>query len=223
MTLPRQEVAAGLVDEYGRFAELLRTLDESDWQKTSRCEGWAVGDVAAHVTGLLSDIVNGRLDDLGTPEGVNRQVSERRGKSPADVADELEQCRGLGEAVLSSFDDAAWEGPSPAGGDITLGEGVEGLWYDAYVHADDIRAAIGRPSEGGPGLRASVWHLADLLGKEQWGPATLALDGLEEIPVSGGGGRRITGEPLPFVLAATGRIDPSTLGLDETVNIYREQ
>ena len=44
-----------------------------------------------------------------------------------------------------------------------------------------------------------------------------------EFPVSGGGGQRVTGDPLEFVLAATGRTDPGALGLDETVNVYREQ
>ena len=31
----------------------------------------------------------------------------------------------------------------------------------------------------------------------------------------------MTGDPLAFVLAATGHADPAPLGLDETVNIYR--
>jgi hypothetical protein len=30
----------------------------------------------------------------------------------------------------------------------------------------------------------------------------------------------LTGDPLPFVLAATGRSDPAALGLDPSVNIY---
>jgi hypothetical protein len=63
--------------------------------------------------------------------------------------------------------------------------------------------------------------LADLLTHAGWGPATLALDGLEEFSVSGGGGQRVTGDPLSFVLVATGRLDPSELGLDPAVNVYR--
>ncbi len=48
----------------------------------------------------------------------------------------------------------------------------------------------------------------------------LALEGLPEFPVSGGGGRRIDGDPLVFTLVATGRADPATLDLDEGVNVY---
>jgi hypothetical protein len=36
-----------------------------------------------------------------------------------------------------------------------------------------------------------------------------------------GGGPAITGEPVQFVLAATGRAAPEPLGLDETINVYR--
>ena len=37
----------------------------------------------------------------------------------------------------------------------------------------------------------------------------------------GAGGPKITGDPYQFVLVASGRADPATLGLDATVNIYR--
>jgi uncharacterized protein (TIGR03083 family) len=220
VSLPRTEVTSGLVKELGNFAELIRTLDAADWATPTRCTGWSVGDVAAHVTGTLADITNGRLDGLGTPEVTEREVLERRGRTAAEVADELEQVTKLAADILGGFDDEAWASPAPAGLLMTLGQGVESLWYDAYLHGDDIRAALGRPSVGGDGVRASVSHVADMLSQQEWGPATLALDGTGEFPVSGGG-PRITGAPLPFVLAATGRGDPRPLGLDESVNIYR--
>jgi hypothetical protein len=37
----------------------------------------------------------------------------------------------------------------------------------------------------------------------------------------GNGGKRIEGDALAFVLAATGRADASTVGLGPDVNIYR--
>jgi hypothetical protein len=105
----------------------------------------------------------------------------------------------------------------------TTGEGVEGLWYDAFVHAEDIRAAVGRNREPGPGLRASLSHVADLLGRQAWPAATLAFEPYGEFAIGspGDGDRRFDGDPLEFVLVATRRLDRSVLGLDETVNIYR--
>ncbi|HEX7167509.1 MAG TPA: maleylpyruvate isomerase family mycothiol-dependent enzyme [Acidimicrobiales bacterium] len=225
MTLPREEVVKGLVDEIDEFGTLVASLSDDELAKPSRCEGWTVGDVAAHVTGQLADIVHGRFDGLGTPEVTQRQVDERRGRTGVELAAELKEANAIGKTIVESIDDAAWAGPAPGPVQTTMGEGVEGLWYDAYVHAEDIRSATGRPSERGPGLRASVAHLADLLTQRGYGPATLALDGLEAFPVSGGveagaGGKTIEGDPLDFVLVATGRRDPATLGLDDKVNVY---
>lgn len=219
MVLSRETVAAGVVDEYAAFAALLRSLDEGEWRAPSRCDGWSVADVAAHVAGTLTDVVSGRLEGLGTPEVTRREVDERRGRSPGDIADEVDRGAKVAADLVAAFDDAAWAGPAPPGVPGTLGEGVEALWYDTYVHADDIRVATGRASERGPGLDASVSHVAALLERNSWGPATLALDGTAETAV-GGGGRRITGDALEFVLAATGRADPTPLGLDAGVNIY---
>jgi uncharacterized protein (TIGR03083 family) len=222
MTLSRDAVTTGMIAEYQAFAELVRSVSDSEWQRPTRCEGWRVADVAAHVAGILDDVVHLRLDGIGTPEATQRQVDERRSFGPAELADELEQNTKLGIDVANGFDDDSWNGPAPAGLVHTVGWGVEGLWYDTFVHGDDIRAALGRQSVRPPAsLNGAVSHVAQLLEDRGWGPATLALDGVDEFPVGGGGGRRITGDPLEFVLAATGRLDPARIGLDETVNVYR--
>jgi uncharacterized protein (TIGR03083 family) len=221
MVMPRTAVVPGLLQELDDFSSLLRTLDDREWNTPSRCEGWTAGDVAAHLTGSMSDIVAGNLDGIGTPEVTQREVDERKGRSPGEIADELDAVTKASADLVAVFDDDAWNAPAPAGLPYSLGVGIEALWYDAYLHADDIRAAIGRPSERGPGLEAAVSHVAYFLGEKKWGPATLALDGMPEHEI-GGGGRRITGDPLTFVLAATGRGDPAPLGLDASVDIYGE-
>jgi uncharacterized protein (TIGR03083 family) len=219
MTLPRDDVSTGLLDELSSFEQLLRTIDDTEWAKPSRCEGWTVAGVASHAIGGIADVVNGRLDGLGTPEVTQREVHERAGRTPAELADEAAQVRKQSAETLALFDDAAWETPAPGGYDGTLGDGVEALWFDLYMHADDIRSALGRPSERGEGLRPSLSHIATELTKRDFEPATLAFDGFPDFAVSGGG-RRIDGDPLQFALVATGRDDPSTLGLDASVNLY---
>jgi uncharacterized protein (TIGR03083 family) len=220
MGLPREETLTGTADELAQFEELVRPLTATQWQAPTRCAGWAIGDVAAHVTGTIADIATGRLAELAAPDAPARQVAERRGRPPREVADELQQATKVVGDLAAGFDDAAWSGPAPAGIPGTLGEGIEAIWYDAYVHAEDIRSALGRQPARGPGLRVSVSHLADLLGRRGWGPAVLALDGLDEVPVSGGGGHRITGDPLTFVLVATGRLAAAEMELDRSVNVY---
>jgi uncharacterized protein (TIGR03083 family) len=209
MALPRTEVVQGFTDEMGRFSELVRSLEQTELAAPTRCAGWTAGDTAAHVAGTLADIIAGRLEGLGTPEVTQRAVDERRGRTGGELADELEQVAKVGADILAGFDDDAWKGPGPAGVNGTLGYGVESLWYDAYLHGDDIRVAIGKPSVYGPGLRAAVSHVTDTLAMNDWsGEAPVTVDSAPE-------------DMLAFVLAGTGRADPSTIGLDETVNIYR--
>ncbi|HEX9970059.1 MAG TPA: maleylpyruvate isomerase family mycothiol-dependent enzyme, partial [Acidimicrobiales bacterium] len=205
MTLSRTEVGPGLEKEYESLGELIRSLSDAEWQQPTRCEGWTTADVAAHVIGTLTDVVNGRLEGLGDPETIERQVGERRGRSQDELAEELEASGKVAKDMLAGFTDELWDMPAPAGVDGTLGWGVEALWYDTVVHADDIRTAVGRPSDPGPGIRAAVSHVAYELEKRSWGPATLAFDGMEEFQVGTGDGPRITGDPMRFVLTATGR------------------
>src|SRR5688500_8379307 len=199
MPLPRDVVLPGFVAEHEAFAELIRSLSDGDWKKPTRCEGWTVADVAAHVVGTLTEVANLRLDGLGTPEVTQRIVDERRGRTQHELADELEQSSKLASDLLAAFDDAGWQAPAPGGVQGTVGYGIETLWYDTYVHSDDIRAAAGRPSVRADGLRPSLSHIAQTLTEQGWPAATLSFGGLGEFEVSGGAGtdgRRITGDAL---------------------------
>jgi uncharacterized protein (TIGR03083 family) len=219
MTLPRTDVVPGLVAELEAFGALIGPLSAAEWEQPTRCEGWAVRDVASHVVGSMADVVSGQLEGLGSPEATAREVAERKGRGPAELVQELEAVTKLAADIAAAFDDASWEAPGPSGYEGTLGQGVEALWYDTYIHADDVRAALGRTSVRGPGLRASVHHVAHELDKLGWGPATLAFEGIEAVPV-GAGGAPHTGDALEFVLVASGRGDRAALGADAPPDIY---
>jgi uncharacterized protein (TIGR03083 family) len=221
--LSRQEVLSTYPGELEDFRDLVRGLGADDMALPTRCAGWTVGDVAAHVIGSLADVAAFDLDGVGTDEWTNKQVAARKGRSADELADELDGLIKTSGDLLQSFDDAAWDGPAPAGVTGTLGRGVEALQYDVYMHADDIRTALGRPTvKSAPGLRASVSHVAYVLEDQGHAPLTLKLDGCEAIEV-GGGGKEITGDAHDFVMATTGRGDPSAFGLGPEANIYREQ
>jgi uncharacterized protein (TIGR03083 family) len=224
VALPREEVVAGTADILARFEELIRSLDDKALNTPTRCEGWVIADVAAHVIGTMTQIANGQLQELTDPENGVRQVAMRKGRSGAELADELRDDIKIAQDLLAAFDDAAWAGPPPVEIPGTLGDAVEVIWYDTYVHTEDIYAALGRPPlHDKDSLRASVSHIVVSLESQGWGPGTIALDGIEEFKVGDGSGVRVTGDPLDFVLVGTGRKDPSVFGLDETVNIYRPQ
>jgi uncharacterized protein (TIGR03083 family) len=212
--LDRTTVGNGAIAEYEAFADLLDTLDPQEWRAPSRCVGFEVRDVAGHVVGLAEDVSKG-VPGSRTAE---QEAATVREDTPAQAAARLRTAITSLRGLLAVLDDAAWAGPSPVP-DVSLGHGVLTLWYDTYVHADDIRAATRRPSERGNGLEASVAYLAAELEQRGWGPASLALAGIGRYEV-GQGGAEVAGDPLQFVLVATGRADPATLGLDASVNIY---
>lgn len=199
MVLSRETVSQGLLDELDRFGALIGGLDDEQWTAPTRCEGWVVRDVAAHMVGTMADIAAGRLEGLGTPEVTQREVDERKDMTPKQLADECAEVRAATAGLLPAFDDAAWAARAPGGYDGSLGEAVEALWYDAYVHADDIRAALGMPTEIGPGLEVATAHVALFLDKLGWSG---------DLPSDGPAAHE-------FVLAATGRAD-----LPGVPNIY---
>src|SRR5579884_1285799 len=91
MTLSRTVAVPGMIAEYEAFGALIEGLTAEQWASPTRCESWTVADVAGHVVGQLTDVVSLRLEGLGTPEVTARQVAERRGRSAAELADELRQ------------------------------------------------------------------------------------------------------------------------------------
>jgi uncharacterized protein (TIGR03083 family) len=221
MTLERTTVLAGIPSEYGAFGQLVGSLGGGDLTTPSRYAGRTVADIAGHVIGTAVDLAQGRLDDQGTPEAIRRQAQERAGRTPKELADELAVAGPALSALLLQLPEDVWEVAAPSNPEHTLGYGIEAIWYDAYLHGDDIRDALGISSARGEGLHCAVHHVAGHLEHQNWGPATIALDGMERIEVCGGG-LEITGDPLDFVLAATGRGDPSAHGFDPTINMYAD-
>ena len=103
---------------------------------------------------------------------------------------------------------------------LTLGQGVHALLQDAYVHGDDIRAALGLPFDPGPGLRASLDFVLGAQLRDDAAAVDPAVARLVDVSIEDF--TRQTGmAEHDFLLAATGRADPARLGLPDCVNIFR--
>ena len=220
MTLSRTEVVVGLVDELEAFGALIAPLDEKAWAAPTRCDGWSVADVAAHVIGSMADVAGGRLEGLGTPEVTAREVAERQGRSPAELAAELASVTKLTVELAGAFDDAAWAGPGPG---RLRRVARRGRRSPVVRHVPPRRRHPGRPrsAERGrtrhPRERGACGHDAR---QEQVGAVNAALRRVGARDGRAWAGRVLTGDPMRFVLAATGRGDPAPLGLESSVNIY---
>jgi uncharacterized protein (TIGR03083 family) len=212
--LSRPQLIHGLSAEYTAFACLVAALTETEWRTPTRCSGWQVRDVAAHVTGNAADSADGTIGSRSPDE----QARALRGCAPSEIATTLHAANTRLRRILDRLPASLWDAPSAVPG-RTIGNGVLTLWYDAFVHGDDIRDALGQETPRGPGRAASVQWLRGELTRQGWSPATLALDGLTPLTI-GTGGPLITGDPLRFILIASGRGDPAAFGLDDSVNVH---
>ena len=201
MALPREQVSEGLLAELADFEQLIRPLSDEQWNTASRCAGWTVGDIARHVVGSMADVAAGQLDGLGTEPVTAREVAERQGRSASELADE---CVAVGEAaagLLPMFDDDAWSAEAPGGYEGTLGDGVEALWFDTWMHNNDIRSALGTDSVEGSAMAGGVSHVQFELRKR-------------------GKPDDVVGDPFTWLLVATGRAEPSLIGEGAPFDIY---
>lgn len=96
---------------------------------------WTVKDVVAHLSGLVDDWLNGRIDGYGTAHWTARQVDERRGWSFDEVlAEWRKNAPDLETLMETGTPDLPAHIPY-----ITVA--------DLVIHEHDIRGALGRPGE----------------------------------------------------------------------------
>ncbi|MEJ1200738.1 MULTISPECIES: maleylpyruvate isomerase family mycothiol-dependent enzyme [unclassified Streptomyces] len=155
-----------LAVERDELVPLLRSRADRDFAlPVAACPGWTVRDVLAHCSSALIRVVERRYEDgVFSPASNDRDIAERADWTNARILDELE--RGMTEA-----------GPliGRAGGvldAIALGE---------WVHAGDVRVALGEPGAyGGPGLPDALALLGTLTRDRGHVPLHADLDDVDE-------------------------------------------
>jgi uncharacterized protein (TIGR03083 family) len=136
-----------------RVCDLLAQLPDTEAAAVPvpACPGWTVTDAVAHLYGVVSDILEGNLDGVGTAPWADDQV---RRFAPWGLRQLLERWNEASPAV------EAMGGGFPA-------RSTAQFVFDACTHEHDIRGALGRP--GGRGSDSVHVGLAFIAG---------ALDGL---------------------------------------------
>jgi uncharacterized protein (TIGR03084 family) len=96
------EILAALDEQQAELDGLINPVDDSAWDKPSRCDGWTVSDVMLHLAqtnemaiGSLTDDFGGVLEDLtrnmragkDVDDGAGLMVDAQRGKSASEVYD----------------------------------------------------------------------------------------------------------------------------------------
>lgn len=180
-----------------RLAALLAsTGSDAGSQPIASCPGWAVKDAVAHLAGSVDDILNGRLDDVGSDEWTDTQVAARRDRPLSDILEEWER----GAVRL----------PEVIGGWPQEFQAL--LVADAVVHELDVREALGQP--GAVGSDSFAISLDVYLGQLAQRITASGLPALrvdvgpgEDDRVLGEGepGARVEAHPLDLLRCLTGR------------------
>ena len=176
-TLDKDEILAGLFASWNAIDRLLAELPEISWQIPTPLPDWAVRDVVAHIIGtesMLLGIATPEPDvDVTTLEHVHNDIGARNEfwirhlheEPDAALLARLRDVTGHRRAMLTKMIPEAWNAltQTPAGPD-SYGRFMRVRVFDCWMHEQDIRDALSRPSADD-----------DLTGPD----TTLALDEVE--------------------------------------------
>ncbi len=152
---PATDPAAPLLRQRRRLADELAGLDPEQWAAPSRCEGWSVQDVVAHLIGTnqfwalsISSGLAGSptrylasFDPVVTPR---QMVDGLRGQTPDEVLAGFVQSNDVLAGALADVKDGAWSTPAEAPpGHIAIHAVVLHALWDSWVHERDVLLPLG--------------------------------------------------------------------------------
>ncbi len=176
-----------------RFSSFVVELDRETLQTLVPATPlWTVHDVIAHVAGVASDIVTGRMDGAVSDAWTQRQVDERKGHTVADIAEEWSECGSRVETILGEV------GPS-----------MSATVMDAWMHEHDVYGALQSPGRrNGEGLRLCL-RAANAIGPKLEGADLPALhlhtDGYDRSIGAGQPVVTVSGDAFDIARALFGR------------------
>jgi len=152
---PLGDVAAPMLRQRTRLADLLAGLDDEQWRAPTRCARWTVQDVVAHLIGTdqfwtwsIAAALAGEptrllsaFDPVTTPEQMVEAVRER---STTETLDRFREGIDALAAVVTPIDDEQWSalGEAPPGHIALRAVVLHALW-DAWIHERDIVLPLG--------------------------------------------------------------------------------
>lgn len=154
--LDKDEVLGGLFGSWDDLDTLLSGLSAEQWQADTALPGWRVQDVLSHVIGTESflqgvplptpDCDPTQLAHVHNEIGAMNElwVRDLRDASPEAVLERFRSITADRRKALTDMSDEVWnqQVPTPAGPD-TYGRFMRVRTFDCWMHAQDIRDALG--------------------------------------------------------------------------------
>jgi uncharacterized protein (TIGR03083 family) len=122
------EYGSAYAESRERLVELMTSLSDEELSKpVPACPGWRTRDVLAHVVGIATDTLSGRIEGAGSEEYTSRQITERKENSVEEMASEWSEHAPAFEEMLDTIH------PAISGGIVA----------DLVTHEQDARGALG--------------------------------------------------------------------------------
>ncbi len=180
-TVDKSAVLPGLFAVWDSLDALLDGLPEDQWQAATPLPGWCVKAVVSHIIGTESflegvappapDVDVKALEHVRNDIGAMNEcwVRHLSAESGADVLERFRSVTNGRREDLPAMSDEDWNAvrPTPAGME-TYGRFMRIRTFDCWMHEQDIRMALQRPSSddelGGPASQLSLDEIAATMG-----------------------------------------------------------
>ena len=187
------EIAA-LTEQQHELSDLLGPLDDDDWARPSRCDGWSVADVVLHLaqtnemaigsaqgrfTDALDTLTRGVQTAGNVDDGADVMVQHQRGAPPSEVRARWQQSADALRAALVDVDPhqrVDW-----VAGQLTARTLATTRLAETWIHTGDVADALDIALVPGDRLR----HVARLA----WRTLPYAFDACRARPARPGGVR----------------------------------
>jgi uncharacterized protein (TIGR03083 family) len=233
-TLDKSDVLSGLFAVWDAIDALLDGLPEAQWQAATPLPAWCVQAVVSHIIGTESflagiappevDIDVSGLDHVRNDVGAlnERWVRHLSGESGNSVLERFRAVTNNRRTALTSLPDDDWNAltRTPVGPE-SYGRFMRVRVFDCWMHEQDIRVALQRPSSDdeldGPASQLSLDEIAATMGYVV-GKLAKAPDGSRiEFDLTGPLARsiRVSVDDRAQVVADFDGLEPTaTIGLD---------
>ncbi len=173
---PADDQAVVVRRQRRRLESLLTELTDDEWRSPSRCDGWTVQDVDAHLVGVNAFWEASVAAGLaGTPTRVLAtfdpaahpplMVAPMRSLTPREVLDQFVASNDGFLDVLVPLDHAGWSAPAETPvGHVPIQLLAQHALWDAWVHERDVALPLGRTSANEPDEVVSCLRYAAAVG-----------------------------------------------------------
>src|SRR5436305_5512040 len=232
-------VVTALADQQTELTNILEGLDDADWQRPSRCEGWTVADVVLHLAQtneMAIASVDGRmpeyLADVGrslagsgpsnVDDGAALMVAKERDRPLADLK---ARWRSTVNEFLGRLENADFHRRVTwVAGELSIRTLVTTRLAETWIHTGDVADGLGvelQPSERLQHIARLAWRTLPYAfsrgGRELSGPVAFELRGptgaewifTPDEPAS----TTVRGDGVELCLVAARRVDPNETSL----------